>query len=161
MKRILGIALFVGMAFAAQLALFNIFDRFFIPPLLLLVVIFFDFYFGIRYALVTALLAGMVKDSYATGLWGGEMLTLLLCAFLTTILRTYIYVKGSTLSRLLVITLVVVFYNVIHHVLLIYAGFMDWGGMVRFVLLPELASSLVASVFVFNLLKSCASKLFA
>ena len=156
------IAICVAAAFVLEFFLFNMLGRWLTPNLELLLIIFFNLYFGIRYGLVTAVLAGVLKDSFSPAAFGIYTSSFMVCAYMTTLLKQYIYHMGSRLSRSILILSIVII-NVIVHSILYSArvGAIDGGEVVRYVFLPQAVVTLLAAPFLFTQLKRCASRLFA
>lgn len=131
------------------------------PNLLLILVIFFNLYRGIRHSLLVAFMAGVVKDCFAPQLFGLNILIFMTCAYLTTFLKMYIYESSSPTSRLLLIFLLSFFYILIGFwIRLIFVPVNFWD-VFRYLLLPEVFATTVVSLFVFKIFKKCALKLFA
>ncbi len=160
MRRILMVIFLVLLFFSAELLLFHVFGYFFKPNLLLLLVMFFNFYFGIRYGLLSALLAGVLKDSFSTHLFGMHCFAFILCAYAAVILKKYFFHMSIFSFRLLLLFATVVIYNL--SFFFIYSRFvpLSAGEMLRFILIPELISTLIITPFILDQLKRCALKLF-
>jgi rod shape-determining protein MreD len=161
MRKAIVIIFFVVIAFVVEFILFNTIGRWIVPNVLLLLVMFFDLYFGIRYGLFTAVLAGVLKDSFGTNILGLHVSSLIICAYMTTILKRYIYHMGSYLSRYILIFFVaainVVAYGCLYQ---IFGGNILFWDVFRFVLIPEVVMTLLVAPVVFRELKRCVSGLF-
>lgn len=160
MRKVIVITFFVVIAFVVEFILFNTIGRWIVPNLLLLLVMFFDLYFGIRYGLFTAVLAGVVKDSFGTNMLGMHVTSLIICAYMTTILKRYIYHMGSRVSRYILIFLIAVIHVVAYCCLYqTFGGNILFWDVLRFVLIPEVVMTLLAAPVVFRELKRCVSGL--
>lgn len=162
MRKVIVITFFVVTAFIVEFILCNTVGRWIVPNLLLLLVMFFDLYFGIRYGLFTAVLSGVLKDSFGTNILGLHVSSLIICAYMTTILKRYIYHMGSYLSRYILIFIVAVL-NVLAYGCLYqtFGGNILFWDVLRFVLIPEVVMTLLVAPAVFGELKKCVSGLFA
>ncbi|MBU1997618.1 MAG: rod shape-determining protein MreD, partial [Candidatus Omnitrophica bacterium] len=101
MKKALIIIVLTFLCFLLEFLIFNIVGRWFMPNLLLLLVIFFNLYLGIRYSIFTAVCAGLLKDSFCASVFGINLVSYVVCAYMVTFLKRYIYHAGSKSSRLL------------------------------------------------------------
>lgn len=161
MRKLLAIALLVFICFLAEFLLFNIVGRWAKPNLLILLIIFFNLAFGIRYSLVAAVLGGLLKESLSLNIFGFYLLPFVLCAYMTTVLRQTIYHRGSPFSRLLLVAIVIGIYTVTQYGLSLFSGLLNPLDSLQFVLAPELLITLIITPWFFHKLKLCVSKLFA
>ena len=158
MRRIGVIVALSFVFFLMEFFLFNLLGRWFKPNLLLLLVLFFNFYLGIRYSLITALIAGFLKDSFSLNTFGCHIFSFVLCAFLTTVTKKYLFHTSAQSLRILL-----AFFMSILNVLVLYilnSMFipLDFDQVFKFVLIPEvLATTLVANA-TFWQLKKCVLK---
>jgi rod shape-determining protein MreD len=146
--------------FCIEFIIFNVFTSVYKPHLMILLIIFFDLYLGIRYGLYAAVLAGLLADSYSTGIFGLNIVVYILCAYMTSILRKYIYYRGSRLSRLLLVLLISLIEFAARVVLHAIAGQLDFLGAVTTAYLPALCVTLLITTSVFQQLRLCASRSF-
>lgn len=160
MRKSIFISLFVFTFFLLEFLLFNLIGKWFVPNLLLLLVIFFDLYFGIRYGILTAVLAGLLKDSFSTSMFGLYLFSFVLCAYLTNIIKRYIYFRGSTQRRLLLVLIISLINFFIQYCLHFVTVVFNVFEVFRFIFLPEVVITLLITPFIFDQLKKCASKLF-
>ena len=162
MGKVAVITFFVVVAFVIESLLFHLVGRWATPDLELLLVMFFNMYFGIRYGLVTAVLAGTIRDSFSIGTLGVNVCSFIVAAYMTTILKQYIYHMGSRLSRYILIFLIIIINAIVHYYLYrALVGTLSPGQVFRFVFLPEAVVTLLVAPFVFEGLKKCVSRLFA
>src|ERR1017187_468470 len=108
MKRILVIALISYLAFALEFLLYNFWGHWGKPELLILVVIFFNLYLGIRFSIIAAVFCGIFKDASGVAPFGTYILVYLTAAYVTTLVRRYLYQPGSRFSRAVVTFFVVI-----------------------------------------------------
>ena len=108
MKRIAVIALVSYLAFALEFLLYNFWGQWGKPELLILVVIFFNLYLGIRFSIIAAVFCGIFKDASGVAPFGTYVLVYIAGSYVTTFVRRYLYQPGSRFSRALVAFFVVV-----------------------------------------------------
>ena len=168
MLQILIVSLFVFVTFLIEGILTELFGPKFTPNLLIILVVFFNFFRGIRYSLLTAFLAGLLKDSFGVKVFGLNIFSFIMCAYLSTFIKVYVYHVGSNASRVLVVFLVNLIYIGIMYVLHVMftpplAGLpsIDFSEMFVYVLIPEVLTTTVVTIYVFEKYKQCALKLFA
>lgn len=158
MRRILTVLALTLIFFLAEYLLTAVFGRFFVPNLMLLLIVFLDLSMGIRYALLAACVGGFIKDAYSVQFFGFHILTLMLSAYITTLLVRILHQKGSLLSLLLLIFCV-------NSVLLLCQGALSMNlrytdGFVHQIYLPEVLLTLLFSGVVFNYLRKCVLRLY-
>ncbi|MBF0122085.1 MAG: rod shape-determining protein MreD [Candidatus Omnitrophica bacterium] len=145
------------LALLIEFALSNLFGRWGDPHLLLLVVIFFNLYSGIRYSLWAALWAGIMKDCFSTLPFGANILTYIACAYLSTFIRYYAYERGSSLSKLwMVLCLVTVHTLVMGSVHVMIFNESHWFEVLGTIWLPQVVITLVVALYVFEKLRDVA-----
>ncbi len=161
MRNIFFIGLGVWICFVAEYFLSDLFSPWFQPNLLLILVIFFNLYRGIRHSLLVAFMAGVVKDSFGAQFFGLNILTFMICAYLTTLLKMYLYESSSSRLRVLLIFMVSILCVFIQFWIRLMFVPINFWEVCRYVLLPEVFATTLISLFVFRLFKQCALKLFA
>jgi len=149
MRQIISILVLILGAFLIEFFLFKLAGRFFLPNLSLLLIIFLTLYLGIRYSICTALLAGIIKDSFATVLFGTNIFSFVICAYITVILKKYIHYQGSRLSLLFLVMLISFLNVLIHFILYLMMGMIDPAQVLRFVALPEILTTLIVTPFIY------------
>ena len=160
MRKIFLVSICVLVLFLAEFFLFNLAGRWFMPNLLLLAIIYFNLAFGIRYSIFTAILAGMLRDSFSTDIFGLNIFSFMLCAYMTTVLKRYLHYVASRRSRLLLVFSVTVINMAIHLCFHMMLGKIPIAQVFKFVFVPEILTTLVVTSFVFIQLQKCVSKLF-
>ncbi len=160
MRRILVIIALVFLFFLLESLFFHGLGRFLRPNLLLLLVIFFNFYFGIRYGLFSAFWAGILKDSISTHPFGMNLFAFVLCVYIAVFLKRYFFHLSISSFRLLLICLMVWIYNMAYFLFGLIFVPMQINEMFGSIFVPELASTLIITPFVLDQLKRCALKLF-
>jgi rod shape-determining protein MreD len=148
------------LALLAEFCLFNLFGRWGDPNVLLLVVIFFNLYSGIRYSLWAALWAGVLKDCFSTMPFGTNVFAYVACAYLSTLIRRYSYERGSDLSKLWMVFVLIFVHTgimgLLHNMIFDEVRWWDvWGT----IWLPGVVTTLAATLFVFERLQYVAKRL--
>lgn len=155
MRRILLIIASVFVCFMIESILDEIVGRWFRPNLLIILVVFFNLVRGIRYSLFAAFVAGLLKDSFGTGVFGINIFSFIICAYLATIIKMYIYHYGSNASRMLLIFVIATInIHVCYVVTLMFVpiGFSD---MFIHILLPEVFATTIVTTYAFKKLRQC------
>ena len=162
MGKVAVITFCVVVAFIIEFLLFHLMGRWATPDLELLLVIFFNMYFGIRYGLLTAVLAGILQDSFSTGVLDINVCSFIVAAYMTTILKQYIYHMGSRLSRYILIFIIIAITTIVHYYLYrILVGELNPSQVFQHIFFPSAVVTLLVAPLVFEQLKKCVSRLFA
>ncbi len=101
MRKILLITILALLFFLIEFLFFNLLGSWFKPDLLVLLIIFSDLSFGVRYGLFTAFLSGVLKDSFSSHLFGIHIFSFVICAFMTIVLRRYLFQTNPYSLRIL------------------------------------------------------------
>ena len=159
MKRISFITVVCILGFLFQFFLFNLLGPWATPHFVILCVVFFDLYWGVRYSLYAAFLGGFLLDVFSLDVIGSHVLALMLCAYITIFVRLHFYQPGSYLSRALVVGVSVLAYGFILGVLsMINDGNFSLGGIV-YALAPEFFITTLCANIIFEFLKKWAVRL--
>jgi len=161
MRKTILVALSVFLFFLTEFFLFNIGGRWIMPNLLLLVIIYFNLAFGIRYSIFAAVLAGIFKDSFGVGIFGVNIFSFVLCAYMTTILKRYLHYVASRRSRLLLVFCVTVVHVIAYFCLQLMFGKVNMAQIFIYVFIPEILTTLLVTSFIFTQLRRCVLKLSA
>src|SRR5271167_611251 len=98
MKRVVVIALISYLAYALEFLLYNFWGEWGKPELLILVVIFFNLYLGVRFGLISAVFCGIFKDVSGVAPFGTYILVYIAGSYVTVFVRRYLYQQGSRFS---------------------------------------------------------------
>ena len=161
MRKIGLITLCVFLFFLIEFLLFNLGGRWFMPNLLLLSIIYFNFAFGIRYSVFAAVWAGLLKDSFSTGIFGSNIFSFVLCAYMATFLKKYLHYVASRRSRILLVFCVTTIDVLVHFCLQMMFGKVNGIQAFQFVFIPEIVTTLIVASFTFGQLRKCVLKLSA
>jgi rod shape-determining protein MreD len=161
MRKIGLITVCVVLFFLIEFILFNLGGRWFMPNLLLLLIIYFNLAFGIRYSIFTAVLSGLLKDSFSTDIFGLNIFSYVVCAYMTTFLKRYLHYVASRRSRLLLVLCVTVIDVIAHFCLQMMFGNVHGIQVFQYIFVPEVITTLMVTSFTFNQLRKCVLKLSA
>ena len=154
MKRVAVIALVCYLAFALEFLLYNFWGRWGKPELLILVVIFFNLYLGIRFSIIAAVFCGIFKDALGVAPLGTYMLVYIAGSYLTTFVRQYLYQPGSRLSRAWVAFFVVVGCFIVQVIVSNMDHEVRLSELLLYILLPQLVITMIAATYVFAQLRN-------
>lgn len=161
MRNILLIGIGAWICFIVEYFLSEWFSPWLRPNIILILLIFFNLYRGIRHSFLVAFLGGMIKDSFAATPFGLNILTFLICAYFTTLLKMYIYEATSSRLRIFLIFIISILCVLTRFWIRLIFVPVDFWEVFRHILLPEVFATTVISLFAFRLFKQCALKLFA
>ncbi len=99
MKQVLTVLAVVYIFFLLELALYNNFGAWGKPELLILAVVFFTLFLGIRLGIITAIFAGLLREGVGVVPLGMYLLIYLSVAYSITYVRRFLYQPGSRFSR--------------------------------------------------------------
>lgn len=159
MRKIILIVLVVFLSFLIEFFLFNMGGRWLMPNVLLLVIIYFNLAFGIRYSIFAAVLAGVLKDSFGIEVFGIHIFTFVLCAYMTTILKRYLHYVASRRSRLVLVLCVTIIHICGYYCLQLMLGGVSGAQILLFVFFPEVVTTLLVTSLIFTQLRKCVLKL--
>jgi rod shape-determining protein MreD len=154
MKRILVIALVCYLAFALEFLLYNFWGQWGKPDLLILVVIFFNLYLGVRYSIIAAVFCGICKDASGAAPFGTYILVYIAGAYVTTFVRRYLYEQGSRFSRAVVAFFVVIGCFIVQAILTSMNHEVRLNELLVYILVPQLLTTMIAATYVFEQLKN-------
>jgi rod shape-determining protein MreD len=160
MQKILFVTACVLIAFAVEFLIANMFGVQLVPEIDLILIVFFNLAFGIRFSIFTAVLAGLLHEGFGGQLFGIYLLPYVISAYLATVLRPYIYQPGSMVARLTLIAAVLSANFTIHLLLTFKAGPLNIPAALRYVYLPQLAVTLLTAAFIFPYMRKCVLKYF-
>ncbi len=160
MLRILIITFLSIVFYLIEFFLFNLLGRWFTPNLLLILVVFFNLYWGIRFSLLTAFLAGFIQDSFSIDPFGSNIFTLIICAFLITLIKRYLYQIGSISSRVLMVFLVSILHVLVYGLLNAMSGIVDLRDVILYVMLPQVLITTLVANYVLSRLRRLMARIF-
>jgi rod shape-determining protein MreD len=157
MKRVAVIGLVSYLAFALEFLLYNFWGQWGKPELLILVVIFFNLYLGIRFSIIAAVFCGVFKDASGVAPFGTYILVYITGAYVTTLVRRYLYEPGSRFSRIVVTFFVVTGCFIMQAVLANMNREVRLPGLLTCILAPQLLTTMIAATYVYAQLKNISS----
>ncbi len=158
MQRILLVIVAVFAAFVFEGVLAQLFGPWGQPSLLILLIVFFNLFRGIRYSLFAAILGGLLRDSYSVRIFGLNTFAFVACAYMTTLLKWYFYRAGSPSFRVVIVFLISLVNVLIHYALQTIYYSVNFGAVFTQILLPEVILTTALTNYVFDRLKQCALK---
>ena len=159
MRQIGLIAIIAFIFFLIEFSLFNFFGSWLRPNLMILLIIFFTLYTGIRYGLVAAILGGLLRDSFGIGIFGLHMFSFTVCAYLTVIIKKYLYQVETGFLRTYLAFIITILNILIIYGMLSMISPVNFYQMVVRIMIPETLATTLISIFVFNKLNQCVLKL--
>ncbi len=159
MRRVIFLFLITFLFFFAEFIVFNVAGRLFKPDLLILPVIYFNLTWGIRYSLVCALFAGILKDSFGTHVFGMHLFAFIASAYLTTVIKGYLFHMGSRTLRIFIVCLVTILNQLILYALNPFYNDTDVLSLLSYVLLPQVFMTTLLTNWIFHHLKKCVLRL--
>ncbi len=159
MRKISLVILMTITFFFLEFLFFNFFGRWLHPNFLILLIIFINSYLGIRYALLVAIVGGLLKDSFSVGVFGVYLVSFIFCAYVSTLIRRYFYELEVDILRILTTFLISALNGLIVCMLYAACGTVDFASALRHLILPEVLITTLIAIFTFNELKKCVLKL--
>ncbi len=155
MKKYLLITGLIVLFCAIESALFNVFSEWVVPNLLLMFIILLGLFFDLKYSIFSAIIGGLIKDSFSSSVIGVNMVAFLSSVFILFLLRKYVYHPHSGLSRIFVLAAVLTANEFIHFVFYYSAKDIVFAESFKFVILPQIISSIMLYPAVFYIFKKC------
>ena len=159
MKQIFFVSLICVLGFLFQFFFFNLLGPWGTPHFLILCVVFFDLYWGVRYSVIAAFIGGFLLDIFRLDPIGSHIFALIACAYLTIFIRRNFYQPGSYLSRGFVAGANVLVYGFILGVLRMINDVSFSASGIFYALVPELIITLCLANLFFEVLKIWADRL--
>jgi rod shape-determining protein MreD len=153
MKRVAVIALISYLAYALEFLLYNFWGQWGKPELLILVVIFFNLYLGVRFGIIAAVFCGIFKDASGVAPFGTYILVYIAGSYVTIFVRRYLYQPGSRFSRALVAFFVVIGCFIVQAILTNMSHEVRIKELLFYILAPQLLTTMIAATYFFGLLK--------
>ena len=158
MRPLIFITLAAILSFSLEFIFFNLFNRWFRPDFLLLLVIFVSLYWGVRYGLFTAVFCGLLSDSAGTNVFGMHLFSFVVCVYFLAVLQKYVYTHGSRRSKVLIVFLVCGLNVFVEFVLMNVFQRVGFWETLWFVYFPEMLVTTLAATMVFQFFKRCVLK---
>ncbi len=162
MQKIFFVLVLTVLCMGAQLLWAGVLGGVFVPNFVLIVIVFLNLYRGRYYSLGAAFLGGFFLDSFSGSALGVNTFSLVMCAFLTTFLKKYLYQPGVNESRVLMVLLVAVANSLLQYFVNLGRGInLDLGEAFQKAMGPEIILTALVASYTFERLKQCALRLLA
>ncbi|MCK5214876.1 MAG: rod shape-determining protein MreD [Candidatus Omnitrophica bacterium] len=155
------IAIFTIVCFIIEAVWVDVLGVLFKPNLLIILIIFFNLFRGIRYGLITALFAGLLADSFSVKPFGINIFSFVICAYMATVIKMYVYQVGSVVSRVLMVFFVTLINILVLYFLNVMISPIAFSEAFMCVLIPQTVMTVLIAPYAFEKFKQCALKLFA
>ncbi len=161
MKKILIVWAAMWLFFLLECLLFHLAGSWMKPNFLLLGVIYFSLFNGVRYGLLAALIAGVLRDSFGVYLFGSHLLVFVICAFLCVFLRRLLFqVRGHLLLAALTLMMSVIYFVLMYIIFSIQYPIELWDALLS-VIFPEVFTTILVSAITYQHLRQCVLKFYA
>jgi rod shape-determining protein MreD len=147
--------------FVVECVLVHVLSFWYIPNLLIILVVFFNLYRGTRYSLVAGILAGLFKDSFSAGPFGLYTFAFIIAVFFTTLMKMYIYQPGVMASRILLVFIVTIGYVTTYWIIQLMFTSLAFPSVFLYILVPEVGLTTLIAPVAFKKYRQCALRLFA
>ncbi len=154
MRRTVVITFLAFTFYVLQFVFYNIFGHWFMPNLLLLLVLFFTLIKGIRIGILTAFISGMVVDSFHMDLFGLNIFSFLICGYLTVLVKRYVYHDGAFSVTFMAFLMSIANIFIQFVVISLFRPLNFYQTVVN-ILVPETIATTVVAVITFSLLRQC------
>lgn len=161
MQRFLFISAIVLVCFYIEYVCSVFFGKWFSPNLLIILVVFFNLFRGIRYSFYVAIMAGLLKDSYGVKVFGLNVFAMVFCAYITSHIKLRFYHAGVSSSRVLIVFIITSIFLLVQYVLNLMIVIIPFSHALTCVLIPELFATLIITPYALRKYKQCALRLFA
>ena len=158
-RRLVFLVLATFLVFCVEFILFNLFGQWFHPNLLLLLIIFAHSYYGVRYGICVALMAGLLKDSFSLDPFGIYILSFLICIYGISLIKKYFYELEAVISKIVTAFSISVLYIFTLYAFISFFSSVDFRGSLALNMIPEVVVTTLVSIFVFKKFKLCALRL--
>lgn len=145
MRKILIITILSLAGLVLEFLIFNSVFKWFRPDFEVILVVFFNLYWGSKYGLLTALIGGIIKDSISLNNFGINIFSLVVSSLAVTVSKKYFYHIGSEASRVPMVWAVAVLNILLQYMLNLIFRSYPFGQVFFYVFVPEiLVTGLVA-----------------
>ena len=159
MKKVLILIMITFFAFLFEFVVYNLGQTWLMPNVLILLIVFFTYNWGIRYSLIVALTAGLIRDSFSSDHFGLEIFSFVACAYAAVFIKRYLFHISVQVSRLLMIFFLIVLNFTIHLLVRVMTESVDVLSALKFILVPQLIVTLLVSNYILKKIKTCVLKL--
>ncbi len=144
--------------FLAEAVIANVFGHWLKPNFLILFIVFVNLYFGVRQGLLAAVVAGLLKDSFAVGIFGAHIFAFILSSYLVILIKKYVFrFEALWLKLALAFTLSLLNVLILYLIQVLFTE-VHFNDVLWVVALPELTWTTAIGPFAFIHFKKCALK---
>ena len=144
------------MLFFLEAVIVNVLGHWFKPNLLILFIVFVNLYFGVRQGLWAAAIAGLLKDSFAVGLFGAHVFAFILSSYLVILIKRYVFHMEALMLKLsLALSLSVLNILILYLIQVLFTE-LNFKDVLWVIALPEVVITTAVGPFCLKVFKQCA-----
>ncbi len=158
MKKILWILCGCIFLFFIETVIYNVLGHWLTPNLLILFIVFVNLYFGVRQGLFASVVAGILEDSFAVGLFGAHIFAFILSSYLVILIKRYfLHIEALPLKITLSFTLSLLNVLILYFVQVLFSE-VNFHDALWTIVIPEVVITTVAGPYCLASFKKCALK---
>ena len=131
-----------------EFALFNSFFRWLRPNFSVILIVFFNLYWGSKYGFITAVISGILRDSCGLTNFGLNTLSFVIASLAVSLSKKYFYHIGSEASRVPMVWAVSIVNVFIQYMINLMFNSYDFGVVFVRIMLPEVLITGLAAFYV-------------
>jgi len=159
MKKIFWILTGCIFLFLVETIIYNVFGHWLKPNLLILFIAFVNLYFGVRQGLFAAVVAGLLKDSFAVGIFGAHVFAFTLSSYLVILIKKYFFhMEALALKLSLAFTLSLLNVLILYLIQVLFTE-VNFKDALWVIAVPEVILTTAVGPYCFESFKKCALKL--
>jgi rod shape-determining protein MreD len=159
MKKIFWISIGCIFLFLAEALIANVFGSWVRPNFLILLIIFVNLNYGVRYGLWTAIVAGVLKDSFGVGLFGSHIFSFVLSSYLLILIKHYIFHLEAIYFKLALAFSVTLLNIAILYCIQVLFMQVNFKEALLFIAMPQLVATTAIAPYCLDGFKKCAFEL--
>ncbi|MFA6378439.1 MAG: rod shape-determining protein MreD [Candidatus Omnitrophota bacterium] len=159
MKKILWILSGCIVLFFLEIIISNVFGHWLKPNLLILFIVFVNLYFGVRQGLFAAVVAGLLKDSFAVGIFGAHIFAFILSSYLVILIKRYVFhIEALALKLALAFTLSLLNVLILYFIQVLFTE-VNFKDVLWVVAIPEVTMTTIVGPYCLESFKKCALRI--
>lgn len=159
MKKVFWIFIGCILLFYTEAVIGNVLGNWLKPNFLILLIIFVNLNYGIRYGLWAAVVAGIFKDSFGVGLFGSHIFAFTLSSYLLVFIkRTMIHLEAIYFKLALAFTICLLNIIILYCIQVLFVQ-VNFSEAVWFIVIPQLVTTTAVAPYCLDGFKICASEL--
>lgn len=136
----------------------NVFGQWVKPNLLILFIVFVNLYFGVRQGLFAAVVAGLLKDSFAVGIFGAHIFAFMLSSYLVILIKKYVFhIEALLLKLALAFTLSLLNVLILYFIQVLFTE-INFRDVLWVIAVPEVVLTTAVGPYCLKSFKQCALK---